>query len=60
MIAGIRQAQVFSFDEYRTMLGLQCGVDPTQGEAGAQEATDRGYSGYMIDLAGLELENTSS
>jgi len=54
MINGIRQKQEFSFDEYKTMLDLQCGVDPNGGGAG--QPTDRNYNMYVIDLHGLELE----
>jgi exocyst complex component 4 len=56
MLEGIRQKQVFSFDEYQTMLNLQCGVSQTEGAA---QATDRNYSMYVIDLHGLELETTA-
>jgi exocyst complex component 4 len=56
MIAEIRRRPVFSFDDYNSMLNLKCGVDQSKGEAGAQNATDRNYSMYAIDLHGLELE----
>lgn len=59
MLDSIRQKQFFSFEQYETMLNLQCGVDPTQGEAGRTQATDRNYSMYVIDLHGLELEKDS-
>ncbi|EPQ60468.1 exocyst complex component sec8 [Gloeophyllum trabeum ATCC 11539] len=59
MLDSIRQKQSYNFDEYKTMLGLQCGVDPTLGEAGIAKATDRNYNMYVIDLHGLELENSS-
>jgi exocyst complex component 4 len=55
MLDGIRQKQVFSFDEYQVMLNLQCGVNQADGDEGAR-ATDRNYSMYVIDLHGLELE----
>lgn len=55
----IRQAQEFSFDEYKTILDLRCGVDPTQGEKGLAQATDRNYNMYVIELHGLELENSA-
>ncbi|KAH9948198.1 Sec8 exocyst complex component-specific domain-containing protein [Amylocystis lapponica] len=58
MLDSIRQKQEFTFDEYKTMLDLQCGVDPTQKD-GATGTTDRSYSMYVIDLHGLELENSS-
>lgn len=57
MLEGIRQKQQYSFDEYKSMLALQCGVDQTLGDAGAQNATDRNYSSYVIDLHGLEMDS---
>lgn len=57
MIDSIRQKNLFSFDEYKTMLDLQCGVDPTVA-GGAAQATDRNYNMYVIDLHGLELEQS--
>ncbi|CCL98507.1 uncharacterized protein FIBRA_00506 [Fibroporia radiculosa] len=59
MLDDIRQKQEFSFDEYKTMLDLQCGVDPGHSEGGAAQATDRNYSMYVIDLHGLEMENST-
>lgn len=59
MLEGIRAKQEFSFDEYQTMLMLQCGIDPAQGDAGIGTATDRNYSAYVIDLHGLELDQSS-
>lgn len=58
MLSSIRKKQVFTFDEYKTMLDLQCGVDPTQAKNGASQPTDRNYSMYVIDLHGLELEKS--
>ena len=59
MIDSIRQRHSFSFDEYKTMLDLQCGVDPTV-PGSAAHATDRNYNMYVIDLHGLELDDTSA
>lgn len=58
MLSGIRKKQVFTFDEYKTMLDLQCGVDPSLAKNGAPQASDRNYSMYVIDLHGLELEKS--
>jgi exocyst complex component 4 len=58
MLDSIRKKQLFSFDEYKTMLDLQCGVNQRQGEPDAAQATDRNYSMYVIDLHGLELESS--
>jgi exocyst complex component 4 len=52
MLDSIREKQLFSFDEYKTMLDLQCGVNQREGLG---QATDRNYSMYVIDLHGLEL-----
>jgi len=60
MLDGIRQHQTFTFDEYKTMLNLQCGVDPSEGEAGVLKAADRNYNMYLIDLHGLELEDANT
>ncbi|ETW86911.1 hypothetical protein HETIRDRAFT_377575 [Heterobasidion irregulare TC 32-1] len=54
MLDSIRKKQVFTFDEYKAMLDLQCGVDQSN-RNGAPQATDRNYSMYVIDLHGLEL-----
>lgn len=55
MLDSVRQKQEYTFDEYKGMLALQCGVDQTLGDAGAQNATDRNYASYVIDLHGLEM-----
>ncbi|KAK0465001.1 exocyst complex component sec8 [Desarmillaria tabescens] len=60
MLDGIRQKQLFTFDEYLTMLRLQCGVDQTEGDPRASKAINRNYSMYVIDLHGLEMENSAS
>ncbi|KAH7930548.1 exocyst complex component sec8 [Leucogyrophana mollusca] len=59
LLETIRQNQVYTFDEYKIMLNLQCGVDHTQGEAAAAQAVDRNYSMYTIELHGLELESSA-
>jgi exocyst complex component 4 len=58
MLDAIRKKQAFTFDEYKVMLDLQCGVDPTIGEKSASQATDRNYSMYVIDLHGMELDES--
>ncbi|EKM84205.1 hypothetical protein AGABI1DRAFT_52016 [Agaricus bisporus var. burnettii JB137-S8] len=58
MLDEIRKKQVFTFDEYKTMLSLQCGVDPAEGDAGAVKATDRGYNMYIIELHGLVMDDS--
>ncbi|KAF4623818.1 hypothetical protein D9613_002144 [Agrocybe pediades] len=48
MLDGIRKRQSFTFDEYQTMLNLQCGVDPNR--SNESRATDH--------LHGLEMEKS--
>ena len=55
----MREKQEFSFDEYKVIIDLQCGVDPTLGEKAAGQATDRNYNMYVIELHGLELERST-
>jgi exocyst complex component 4 len=50
LLESIRRGQEFTFDEYRTMLSLQCNVDESKGGSGIAGATDRSYSMYIIDL----------
>jgi len=59
MLSSIREKRVFSFDEYQTMLNIQCGVNRAEGDAGVAKATDRNYNMYVIDLHGLELEKAT-
>ena len=59
MLDRVREKQEFSFDEYKVIIDLQCGVDPTLGEKADGQATDRNYNMYLIELHGLELENSS-
>ncbi|KAJ7487411.1 exocyst complex component sec8 [Mycena galericulata] len=54
MLDSIRKQQLFTFDEYQTMLNLQCKVD---GDGEGPKAADRNYSMYVIDLHGLEMES---
>lgn len=59
MLDSIRREKRFRFEEYQALLKLQCGVDQTLREADSNQATDRKYSTYVIDLHGLELEYTN-
>jgi exocyst complex component 4 len=52
ILESVRRKQIFSFDEYRSILKLQCGVDQT---AGDEQALDKTYGTYAIDLHRLEL-----
>lgn len=58
LLDSVRANKMFSFDEYKVMLDLQCGVDRSLGDAGAASATDHNYGMYAIELHGLELENS--
>ncbi|KAI0673359.1 Sec8 exocyst complex component-specific domain-containing protein [Trametes maxima] len=58
MLDTVRQKQEFTFDEYKAILDLQCGVHPNQ-ISGAAQAADRNYNMYLIELHGLELENSA-
>ena len=59
MLDSIRHEKKFSFEDYQGMLRLQCGVDQASSQASNNQATDRTYSMYVIDLHGLELEHTN-
>ncbi|KAF9447796.1 exocyst complex component sec8 [Macrolepiota fuliginosa MF-IS2] len=58
MLDRIREKQSFNFDEYKTMLSFQCGVNPAEGDAGVVKATDRKYSMYVIELHGLVMDDS--
>ncbi|KAF5352783.1 hypothetical protein D9756_006065 [Leucocoprinus leucothites] len=58
MLDKIREKQTFTFEEYKTMLSFQCGVNPGEGEAGIAKATDRKYSMYVIELHGLVMDDS--
>ncbi|KAH9857960.1 Sec8 exocyst complex component-specific domain-containing protein [Lenzites betulinus] len=58
MLDTVRQKQEFTFDEYKAILDLQCGVQPSHTN-GAAQAADRNYNMYLIELHGLELENSA-
>ena len=58
MLDTVRQKQEFTFDEYKAVLDLRCGVQPADA-GGVAQASDRNYNMYLIELHGLELENSS-
>lgn len=54
-----RNERQYSFDEYKAMLNLQCGMDQGAVQSGGvaqATATDKNYSSYIIELHGLDLE----
>ncbi|KZT32961.1 hypothetical protein SISSUDRAFT_456734 [Sistotremastrum suecicum HHB10207 ss-3] len=50
LLATIRHSPSFSFDEYKTMLAFQCGVDPSSPDT---QSSNKDYNEYLIDLYGL-------
>ncbi|KAF5374943.1 hypothetical protein D9758_000454 [Tetrapyrgos nigripes] len=60
MLDEIRKEQIFSFDDYQTMLALQCGIDPASNDPRSSQATNRNYSMYVIELHGLDIEESGS
>lgn len=58
MLDQTRKKQIFTFDEYKTMLSFQCGVNPAEGDAGIAKATDRKYNMYVIELHGLVMDDS--
>jgi exocyst complex component 4 len=60
MLDGIRRNPMFSFDDYQTMLALQCGIDPTSNDPRSSQASNRNYSMYVIELHGLDIEESGS
>lgn len=64
MLERIKNNQVFGFEEYKSMLNLQCGVDQalTDNErlsAAPQQASDREYNDYLIELHALAIDDWS-
>jgi exocyst complex component 4 len=55
MLSLIKQKPLFSFEEYKSMLNFQCGVDQALGDKGAQQATDKNYNMYLIELHALAI-----
>jgi len=55
MLKGVKKKPQFTFDEYRSMLNFQCGVDQSLGDAGALQAKDKEYSSYLIQLHELAV-----
>ncbi|CAE6446216.1 unnamed protein product [Rhizoctonia solani] len=62
MLERIRNNQVFGFEEYKSMLNLQCGVDQALADnvrlSGApQQTSDREYNDYLIELHALAIDD---
>ncbi|KAF8560204.1 hypothetical protein OG21DRAFT_1480036 [Imleria badia] len=60
LLDDVRTNKTFSFDEYKVILNLQCGVDQSLGDYATSRAADRNYGMYSIELHGLELESAES
>ena len=54
MLNTVRKRPQFSFDEYKSMLYLQCGVDQTLGD---QAVSDNDINMYLIELHGLVVDD---
>jgi exocyst complex component 4 len=59
MLDGARKKHFFKFDEYQTMLNLQCGVDPSDATP-ASKAIDADYSSYIVELHGLDMDKSDT
>ncbi|CUA68294.1 putative exocyst complex component sec8 [Neurospora crassa OR74A] [Rhizoctonia solani] len=64
MLERIRNNQVFGFEEYKSMLNLQCGVDQALADnvrlSGLPHQTsDREYNDYLIELHALAIDDWS-
>ncbi|KAF9229101.1 hypothetical protein BS17DRAFT_771020 [Gyrodon lividus] len=57
LLDSVRADKRFSFDEYKVILNLQCGVDQSLGDSAAAKGINRNYGMYSIELHGLELES---
>ena len=55
MLSLIKQKPLFSFEEYKSILNFQCGVDQALGDKGASQATDKNYNMYLIELHALAI-----
>jgi exocyst complex component 4 len=64
MLERIRNNQAFGFEEYKSMLNLQCGVDQALADndrlsGASQQASDREYNDYLIELHALAIDDWS-
>ncbi|QRV97223.1 exocyst complex component Sec8 [Ceratobasidium sp. AG-Ba] len=64
MLEHIKDKQSFGFEEYKSMLNLQCGVDQALAEsnqlsAAASQASVREYNDYLIELHALAIDDWS-
>ncbi|KAG9089978.1 hypothetical protein FRC06_001261 [Ceratobasidium sp. 370] len=64
MLEHIKDKQTFGFEEYKSMLNLQCGVDQAMVDnnqlgAAASQASVREYNDYLIELHALAIDDWS-
>ncbi|KAG9118766.1 hypothetical protein FRC07_006557 [Ceratobasidium sp. 392] len=63
MLEHIKDRQMFGFEEYKSMLNLQCGVDQAladnQLSTAASQASVREYNDYLIELHALAIDDWS-
>ncbi|GJJ09872.1 hypothetical protein Clacol_004096 [Clathrus columnatus] len=60
MLKGIKENKpMFTFDEYRSMLNFQCGVDQSIRDPGSIQAKDPNYNAYLNQLHGLAVGDIS-
>lgn len=64
MLEHIKDKQNFGFEEYKSMLNLQCGVDQALAEsnqlgAAVSQASVREYNDYLIELHALAIDDWS-
>lgn len=55
LLAGIRQKADFTFEEYKTILNFQYGIDQSIDESAAAQS-DREYNMHLIDLHALAID----
>jgi exocyst complex component 4 len=57
LLEKVKKEQAFTFEEYRSMLNLQCGFDQGQAQdVTPQTAADKNFGHYAIELHRLEME----
>ncbi|KAG8745910.1 hypothetical protein FRC10_006714 [Ceratobasidium sp. 414] len=62
MLEHIKDRQTFGFEEYKSMLNLQCGVDQAMADnnqLATSQASVREYNDYLIELHALAIEDWS-
>lgn len=55
MLKSIKEKPMFTFEEYRSMLNFQCGVDQSIRDLASFQAKDPGYNTYLGQLHELAV-----